>query len=109
MTQTGLAALPAIMAVVLGLGDAFAKDMPQPEIVAEWNSLPYRVVSEDIRSAWEDSAIFGQALVQGAKVDSSGNIYVSTARWAGKEIPSTLSKLVRTATPGSWSPIRTRT
>jgi len=95
MTQTGLAALPAIMAVVLGLGDAFAKDMPQPEIVAEWNSLPYRVVSEDIRSAWEDSAIFGQALVQGAKVDSNGNIYVSTARWAGKEIPSTLSKLVR--------------
>ncbi|WP_109466894.1 SMP-30/gluconolactonase/LRE family protein [Albibacillus kandeliae] len=67
----------------------------QPEVVAEWNSLPYAVKDEATRTAWEQSAIFGKALMQGAKVDSAGNIYVSTARWGGPEIPSTLSKLVK--------------
>jgi len=89
------AALSAIAATCLGAGSAIANEPPQPEVVAEWNSLPYKVESEDIRSSWENSDIFGQALIQGAKVDSDGNIYVSTARWGGKEIPSTLSKLVR--------------
>lgn len=89
------AALSAIAATCLGAGSAIANEPPQPEVVAEWNSLPYKVESEDIRSSWENSDIFGQALIQGAKVDSEGNIYVSTARWGGKEIPSTLSKLVR--------------
>ncbi|WP_305987871.1 L-dopachrome tautomerase-related protein [Roseibium sp. MMSF_3544] len=89
------AALSAIAATCLGAGSAIASEPPQPEVVAEWNRLPYKVESEDIRSSWENSDIFGQALIQGAKVDSDGNIYVSTARWGGKEIPSTLSKLVR--------------
>ena len=71
-------------------GEAAANEL---EIVAEWNSLPYQVADKQIREAWENSEIFGKALIQGAKVDSSGNIYVSTARWAGKEIPATLSKL----------------
>ncbi|MET1416012.1 L-dopachrome tautomerase-related protein [Roseibium sp. HPY-6] len=87
--------LSVIALTCLGLGGAVAKDAPQPEVFAEWNSLPYKVASEDIRSTWENSGIFGQALIQGAKVDSQGNIYVSTARWGGEEIPSTLSKLVR--------------
>lgn len=65
-----------------------------PEVVAEWNSLPYSVKDEATRTAWEESDIFGKALIQGAKVDSAGNIYVSTARWGGAAIPSTLSKLV---------------
>lgn len=67
----------------------------EPEIVAEWNSLPYAVKDADTKAAWEGSEIFGKALIQGAKLDSAGNIYVSTARWGGAEIPSTLSKLVR--------------
>lgn len=67
----------------------------EPEVVAEWNSLPYLVKDEATKSAWEGSEAYGKALVQGAKVDSQGNIYVSTARWGGKEIPSTLSKLVK--------------
>ncbi len=61
--------------------------------MAEWNSLPYEIQDYAIRTAWEKSAIYGQALMQGVKVDSEGNIYVSTARWGGKEIPATLSKL----------------
>ncbi len=65
------------------------------EVVAEWNTLPYAVKDEATKSAWEGSEIYGKALVQGAKVDSQGNIYVSTARWGGAEIPSTVSKLVK--------------
>lgn len=65
------------------------------EIVAEWNAIPYSVTDAATRTAWEQSDIFGTALMQGAKIDSAGNIYVSTARWGGKEIPSTLSKLVK--------------
>lgn len=71
-----------------------------PEIVAEWNTLPYSVKDEAIKSAWEGSEIYGKALIQGAKVDSAGNIYVSTARWGGTEIPATLSKLVPDASGG---------
>ncbi|SET97551.1 L-dopachrome tautomerase-related protein [Paracoccus homiensis] len=68
----------------------------EPEVIAEWVSLPYIVVDTATKSTWENSELFGKALVQGAKVDSQGNFYVSTARWGGKEIPATLSKLVKT-------------
>lgn len=77
---------------------AVAQD--SPEIVMEWNSLPYAVKDEAVRSAWENSEIFGKALIQGAKVDSEGTFYVSTARWGGKEVPSTLSRLVQNG--DSW-------
>ncbi|KJZ15129.1 hypothetical protein TW85_05870 [Marinomonas sp. S3726] len=65
------------------------------EKVIEWNSLPYKVQDNKVKALWEKSDIYGKALVQGVKVDSRGDIYVSTARWGGKSIPSTLSKLVK--------------
>ncbi len=68
---------------------------PALEVVAEWNSLPYQVQDAAVKQAWENSEIFGKALIQGAKLDSDGNIYVSTARWGGPGIPATLSKLVK--------------
>lgn len=74
---------------------AQAASDPQLEVVAEWNSLPYQVRDAKIRARWENSDLYGKALLHGVKVDSRGNIYVSTARWNGKEIPATLSKLVR--------------
>lgn len=64
------------------------------EVIAKWNSLPYVVNDAATRAAWESSEVFGQTLIQGAKLDSQGNIYVSTARWGGADIPATLSKLV---------------
>lgn len=66
-----------------------------PEVVMEWDSLPYSVKDQATLKAWVDSEIFGKALMQGAKVDADGNFYVSTARWGGAEVPSTLSKLVQ--------------
>jgi len=81
------------IALTVGLAAPVAADS-DPEVFAQWNSLPYVVNNDTTRAAWETSAIFGKALIQGAKVDSQGNVYVSTARWGGPEIPSTLSKLV---------------
>lgn len=87
--------IAALAVTALGAGGAFAEGVPDLEVIAEWNKLPYKVVSEDVQSAWENSDIFGKALIQGAKLDSDGNIYVSTARWAGPEMPATLSRLVK--------------
>jgi len=83
-----------MLALAVGLATpAMADD--HLEVVAEWNSLPYVVNDAATKAAWEASKIYGKALIQGAKLDSAGNIYVSTARWGGPEIPATLSKLVR--------------
>jgi sugar lactone lactonase YvrE len=87
-----------IMALGFGAsiaGSALAQEPRTPEVVAEMNKLVYEVTSPALKKAWEDSKIFGRALVQGVKIDSQGNFYVSTARWAGKEIPGTVSKLVK--------------
>lgn len=74
---------------------SWAHQPPELEVVAEWNSLRYEIQNPAIEKAWRRSAIYGQALMQGVKVDSKGTMYVSTARWGGKEIPATLSKLVK--------------
>ena len=73
---------------------AVAEEPPKAEVFAEWNSLPYQVEDDEIRKAWEESDLYGKALIQGMKLDSQGNMYVSTARWGGPSIPSTLSRLV---------------
>ena len=82
----------SVIALAIGIsaGTAQAQTL---EIVAEWNKLPYEISDAKIAKAWKESEIHGQALMQGAKVDSKGTIYVSTARWGGKEIPATLSRL----------------
>lgn len=92
----GCAAASVLGALSAGAGPAAAQDaMPTPEIVAQWISLPYKIEDAAVRDAWENSEIHGKALMQGAKVGPDGTIYVSTARWGGKEIPATLSKLVK--------------
>nr|WP_321442517.1 hypothetical protein [uncultured Cohaesibacter sp.] len=47
------------------------------EVVAEWNSLPGAVKDAATRNALEKSNIYGKALIQDAKFDSQGNIYVT--------------------------------
>ncbi len=46
-------------------------------MVAEWNSLPGAVKDAATRNALEKSNIYGKALIQDAKFDSQGNIYVT--------------------------------
>ncbi len=68
---------------------------PKLEVVAEWNRLRYDLGDPAAEKAYDEQQVHKKVLMQGAKVDSKGNIYVSTARWGGKEIPATLSKLVK--------------
>ena len=83
LTLLALSSLPA---------PAAAKDIPY-EVVAEWNHISYDLDPEATR-AYEEGKVYQKVLMQGAKVDSKGNIYVSTARWGGPEVPATLSKVV---------------
>ncbi|MCX7660772.1 MULTISPECIES: L-dopachrome tautomerase-related protein [Caldimonas] len=68
---------------------------PKLEVVAEWTRLHYDLGDAAAEKAYDDKQIWKKVLMQGVKVDSRGNIYVSTARWGGKEVPATLSKLVK--------------
>jgi len=65
------------------------------EPIARWNSLPYKVDDADAAAKWKASPLFGKTLVQGLKFDSAGNMYVTTARWGGADMPATVSKLVK--------------
>jgi len=73
---------------------AAAKGMPGYEVVAEWNHIPYALDDAAAERAYEDGKVYQKVLMQGVKVDSQGNVYVSTARWGGPEVPATLSKMV---------------
>lgn len=73
---------------------------PRLEVVAEWNRLTYDLGDPAAEKAYEEKQVYRKVLMQGAKVDSKGNIYVSTARWGGPEVPATLSKLVKKG--GQW-------
>ncbi|MDP2808703.1 MAG: L-dopachrome tautomerase-related protein [Rhodocyclaceae bacterium] len=68
---------------------------PKLEVVAEWTRLSYDLGDPAAEKAYDEQQMYKKVLMQGAKVDSKGNIYVSTARWGSKEIPATLSKLVK--------------
>lgn len=82
------------IAAVTSAGIARADDKGV-EPVARWNSLTYKVDNADAAAKWKSSALFGKTLVQGLKFDSAGNIYVTTARWGGADMPGTVSKLVK--------------
>jgi sugar lactone lactonase YvrE len=84
----------AASSTLLVSGSVWAQT-PKLEVVAEWNRLSYDLGDKAAEKAYQDQQIYKKVLMQGAKVDSKGNIYVSTARWGGKEIPATLSKLVK--------------
>lgn len=81
--------------LVLVTSSVSAQSLIEPEVVAEWNRLTYDIKDPSQRARWEGSDIFGKALIQGLKLDSEGTMYVSTARWAGPEMPATLSRLVQ--------------
>jgi len=88
-----------LAAALLGASLAHAAP-PKLEVVAEWNRLSYDLGDAAAEKEYEDKQIYKKVLMQGAKVDSKGNIYVSTARWGGPEVPATLSKLVQKN--GQW-------
>ncbi len=87
----------SLLTLILLSTSVMAAQEPKLEIVAEWNSLPYLIKDKQIKQRWETSELYGKALMQGVKVDKQSEIYVTTARWGGPEIPATLSKLKKTS------------
>lgn len=83
----------AILALNIA-GNTFAADQ-KAEPVARWNSLPYKLEDKDAAEKWKASPLFGKTLAQGLKFDSTGSMYVTTARWGGPDMPATVSKLVK--------------
>ncbi|WP_416413474.1 L-dopachrome tautomerase-related protein [Pantoea sp. App145] len=77
---------------------AMAETQPKLDVVAEWNRLPYDLSDPAAAAAWQKNDT--KAMLHGVKVDAHGNLYVSTARWGGPEVPATLSKLVKK--DGQW-------
>jgi sugar lactone lactonase YvrE len=101
---------PLVIAACMAIATLGASAQgPKLEVVAEWNRLSYDLGDPAAEKAYEDQQIYKKVLMQGAKVDSKGNIYVSTARWGGKEIPATLSKLVKKGQDWKLQPFPNKT
>lgn len=92
--KPSFARIALVIASVMATSAALAAP-PKLEVVAEWTRLSYDLGDPAAEKAYDEQQTYKKVLMQGAKVDSKGNIYVSTARWGGKEIPATLSKLVK--------------
>lgn len=90
--------LKATTAVVLGMlvgaASAHAQETSAEPIV-RLNALTYKIDDAGIQKRWDASPLKGKALAQGLKFDSAGNMYVTTARWGGADIPATVSRLVK--------------
>ncbi|MCT7376651.1 major royal jelly family protein [Chelativorans salis] len=84
-----------IAAAATILAGSVAAQESEPAPVIRWNSLTYQLQSGDAAALWSKSPLHGKVLVQGLKFDAAGNMYVSTARWGGADIPATLSRLVK--------------
>ncbi|KAA8597646.1 L-dopachrome tautomerase-related protein [Vibrio cyclitrophicus] len=83
----------SLLTLTLLSTSVMAASSPELEVVAEWNSLTYQITDKATQQRWEKSALYGKALMQGVKVDKESELYVTTARWGGPEIPATLSRL----------------
>lgn len=89
----GIRSIIAVAAAATLLAAGASAEEGEP--VVRWNSLTYQLKDPDLAARWSASALHGKALVQGLKFDSAGDMYVSTARWGGPDIPATVSKLVK--------------
>ncbi len=82
----------AVLALAAGTAAAAER---KAEPVVDLNKIVYEIADPALAKTWKESKIFEKVLVQGAKIDSKGQFYLSTARWAGREMPATLSRLVK--------------
>jgi hypothetical protein len=84
----------AFTACLLASAAALAAER-KAEPVVDMNKIVYDVKDSALAKTWKESKIFEKVMAQGAKIDSKGQFYISTARWAGPEMPATLSRLVK--------------
>ena len=101
MAHSGVIRTGAALALALSTGNTAAETggLPDYEIVAEWTRIPFVFDDPQAEAAYEAEG-YRSVLMQGAKIDSEGTIYVSTARWGGPQVPATLSRLVEA--DGQW-------
>jgi hypothetical protein len=90
----------ALLAVGTSIAAQGTASVPKLDVVAQWNRLPFDLGDAKAEQAYDASQTYKKVLLQGVKLDSKGNMYVSTARWGGPDVPATLSKLVRK--DGQW-------
>jgi hypothetical protein len=76
-------------------------EAPKAKVIAEWNRLPFHLSDAAAEKAYWENKLYEKVLLQGVKSDSVGNLYVSTARWGGADVPATVSKLASDG-KGSW-------
>ncbi|WP_347558208.1 L-dopachrome tautomerase-related protein [Robbsia sp. KACC 23696] len=97
-----LARAVACVALACGFSGVMAQTNAAPiaQTVAEWNRLPFVFDDANAAQRYDSEQLYKKVLLQGVKLDSQGNIYVTTARWGGTDVPATLSKLVRK--DGNW-------
>lgn len=91
-----MAAAFAVLSIAVPITGTARADDKGVEPVVRWNSLTYKVDNAEAAAKWQASPLFGKTLVQGLKFDSTGAMYVTTARWGGADMPATVSKLVKT-------------
>jgi sugar lactone lactonase YvrE len=89
-----------MLSLLMSQATVAAPAMPKLEVIAEWNRLSYDLGDAAAEKAYQGQETYKKVLLQGVNLDSKGNIYVTTARWGGPEVPATLSKLVRNN--GQW-------
>jgi sugar lactone lactonase YvrE len=90
-------AMAAGLSLLAGCGGGSDNASPALEVVAQWDRVQYDLGDAVAEKAYNDTETYKKVLMQGVQVDAQGNLYVSTARWGGKDVPATLSKLVKQA------------
>lgn len=88
------------LSVITGANAETTTVQPKLEVVAQWNHLNWDLGDSAAEKAFNASQEYKKAMLHGVKVGPDGTIYVSTARWGGPQVPSTLSKLVKK--DGQW-------
>ena len=93
--RVALAAMAGVILLGCSSTGVTARTVASWEVVAEWNRLLFDLGDPRLEQQYLEQKLYRKVLMQGVKVDSRGELYVSTARWGGPEVPATLSRLVR--------------
>ena len=93
--RVALAAMAGVILLGCSSTGVTARTVASWEVVAEWNRLLFDLGDPRLEQQYLEQKLYRKVLMQGVKVDSRGELYVSTARWGGPEVPATLSRRSR--------------
>jgi sugar lactone lactonase YvrE len=96
-TRWAMAAAAACLPILAACGGGSGGGGSDLEVVAQWDRIQFDLGDPAAEAAYNANQTYKKVLMQGVQADAQGNLYVSTARWGGKDVPATVSKLVRQA------------